>query len=72
MENPELFLWRTVLVAGLQDDARGADTKWLGSRDFAHVCYLADLDPDAVLRAYRPEMHETQTRKKQKREARAA
>lgn len=66
-QNPDLHLWRSVLVAGLRDEARGDHKKWIGSRDFATVCNLAGLDPDAVMRAYRPEMHET--RKKQKIEA---
>ena len=52
---PDLHLWRAVLVMGLHDHAKGRDTGWLGSRDFAQVCYLAGVDPQAVLRAYRPE-----------------
>ena len=52
MQNPELALWRAVLVAGLHDAARGKDPAWLGSDDFAQVCDLAQLDPEAVLRCY--------------------
>ncbi|MDT8327532.1 MAG: hypothetical protein RQ750_09150 [Roseovarius sp.] len=58
MEIAELALWRSVLVADLQDHARGADTRWLGGPDFRHVCHLAELDPDVVMRAYKPEMHQ--------------
>lgn len=56
MQNPDLALWRSVLRYGLTDAAAGepADVAWLGSRDFAHVCYLAGVDPDAVLRTYHP------------------
>ena len=56
--NPDLHLWRAVLVAGLHDAAKGAtpqDAAWIGSRDFVAVCHLAQVDPQAVLRAYRPE-----------------
>lgn len=57
-QDPNLHLWRAVLMAGLEDAARGADERdqaWLASRDFVAVCHLAQVDPDAVLRAYRPE-----------------
>ena len=59
-QNPELALWRAVLIAGLQDDARrGEDAgDWVGSDDFAQVCHLAGLDPDGVVRSYRPETHQ--------------
>ena len=53
--NPDLALWRAVLFAGLMDAAKGIDEAWLGSRDFVQVCHLAQVDPQAVLRAYRPE-----------------
>ena len=53
--NPDLALWRAVLHAGLMDAAKGHDPGWLGSRDFVAVCHLAQVDPEAVLRAYRPE-----------------
>ena len=59
-QNPELALWRAVLVAGLSDAARGQDAGWIRSRDFAMVCYLAGLDPQAVLRAYKPERFQIQ------------
>lgn len=53
--NPDLALWRAVLVVGLTDAARGADAGWLGSPDFVAVCHLAQVEPDAVLRAHRSE-----------------
>ncbi|WP_071469665.1 hypothetical protein [Roseinatronobacter thiooxidans] len=53
--NPDLALWRAVLVAGLHDAAKGIDEAWLGSRDFMAVCDLAQVEPQAVLRAYRPD-----------------
>ena len=53
--NPDLHLWRAVLVAGLHDAAKGDDPGWIGSRDFVQVCHLAQVEPQAVLRAYRPE-----------------
>jgi hypothetical protein len=49
-QNPDLHLWRAVLVLGLHDAATGGDPAWIGSRDFVQVCYLAQVDPDAVLR----------------------
>ncbi len=55
-QNPDLMLWRAVLFAGLHDAAKGKEPKdqaWLGSRDFVTVCHLADVEPEAVLRAYR-------------------
>jgi len=54
MINPGLHLWRAVLVAGLHDAAKGIQRDWLGSPDFVIVCYLAQIDPQAVLTAYRP------------------
>jgi hypothetical protein len=54
MVNPELHLWRAVLVAGLTDAAKGAEPKdkaWLRSRDFVQVCNLAQVEPQTVLRA---------------------
>lgn len=58
MIDADLHLWRAVLVHGLEDAARAKtprDAAWLGSRDFAVVCHLAQVEPEAVLRAYRPE-----------------
>ena len=58
MVNADLHLWRAVLVAGLDDAAKAktpADAAWIRSRDFVLVCHLAQVDPAAVLRAYRPE-----------------
>ena len=55
MVNPDLHLWRAVLHMGLMDAARGADPGWMQSPDFALVCHLAQVDPAAVLRCYRPE-----------------
>lgn len=52
MQNPDLALWRTVLVAGVKDAARGVDLDWLASDDFAEVCNLAQVEPDAVLMAF--------------------
>ena len=49
-QNPDLHLWRAVLVAGLTDAAKGHDPGWIGSRDFVLVCHLAQVDPQAVLR----------------------
>ena len=57
-QNPDLHLWRAVLVAGLDDAAKAKtpqDVAWLRSRDFVAVCHLAQVDPAAVLRSYRPE-----------------
>ena len=58
MIDPDLHLWRSVLIMGLNDAAKGRKAAWIGSADFAHVCYLAQVDPQAVLRAYRPERFE--------------
>lgn len=55
MINTDLHLWRAVLVAGLHDAAKAKtpkDAAW-GSRDFVAVCHLAQVDPQAVLRAFR-------------------
>ncbi|ATX66246.1 hypothetical protein [Roseinatronobacter bogoriensis] len=57
-QNPELHLWRAVLVAGLDDAAKAktpADAAWIRSRDFVLVCHLAQVDPQAVLERYTPE-----------------
>lgn len=57
-QNPDLHLWRAVLVAGLDDAAKAKtpqDVAWLRSRDFVAVCHLAQVDPQAVLRSYAPE-----------------
>ena len=56
--NPDLALWRAVLVAGLHDAAKGHDPGWIGSSDFVAVCDLAQVEPEAVLRCYRPERFE--------------
>jgi len=63
-QNPDLHLWRAVLVAGLHDAAKGAtpqDATWIGSHDFHTVCALAQVEPQAVMRAYRPERFERRT-----------
>lgn len=51
----ERLLWATVLNYGLHDHARGRDTKWLHSRDFEDVCFLAGMDPDYARRLFEPE-----------------
>lgn len=51
----DLVLSRTVLLIGLHDAAAGRDAEWLGSDDFAYVCNLAGIDPQAVLRCYHPD-----------------
>ncbi len=43
---------------GLNDAAKGREADWIGSPDFVQICYLAQVDPQAVLRAYRPERFE--------------
>lgn len=53
--NPELHLWRAALVSGLHDAAKGDDPGWIGSPDFEQVCALAQVNPEAVLRAYAPD-----------------
>jgi hypothetical protein len=50
---PDLDLWGAVLVVGLRDAMNGRDEAWLGSPDFETVCILAQVDPQAVLRAVR-------------------
>ncbi len=52
---PEARLWHAVLAHGLHDVAKGRDAGWLGSRDFAIVCALAGLDPEAVRGSFDPE-----------------
>lgn len=56
--NPDLHLWRAVLVSGLHDAAKAQtpqDAAWIGSPDFVQVCALAQVEPQAVLRAYAPD-----------------
>ncbi|MBC7155629.1 MAG: hypothetical protein H5U19_13675 [Rhodobacteraceae bacterium] len=53
--SPEARLWHAILAHSLHDVARGKDTSWLGSRDFAVVCTLAGLDPEAVAERFDPE-----------------
>lgn len=60
MINPDLTLWRAVLVAGLHDAAKGREASWIGSRDFVKVCHLAQVDPQAVMRAHWPERFDRQ------------
>ena len=48
MRSEELHLWRTVLVLGLLDTARGEDPDWLQTKDFEFVCELANMNPDRV------------------------
>ena len=62
MLNPDLHLWRSVLIMGLHDAAKGREADWIGSPDFRHVCYLAQVDPQAVLRAYRLDRFEKWSR----------
>lgn len=53
-QNPELHLWRAVLVQALRDAGRAAtpqDARWPMTRDFVAVCHLAQVDPEAVRRA---------------------
>ncbi|MFO7757521.1 MAG: hypothetical protein R6V26_03425 [Roseovarius sp.] len=53
--NPSLHLWRSVLIHGLHDAAQAQtpqDAAWIGSPDFVQVCILAEVNPEAVLRAY--------------------
>jgi hypothetical protein len=52
---PEARLWHAVLAHALHDVARGEDTGWIGSTDFAVVCALAGLDPQAVAERFDPE-----------------
>jgi len=53
--NPDLILWRSVLLHGLHDEAKGRDATWIGSADFHTVCALAGVEAEAVMRAYAPE-----------------
>jgi len=46
--SPEARLWQAVAAQGLHEAATGTDEGWIGSRDFAAVCTLAGLDPEAV------------------------
>ncbi|WP_147320219.1 hypothetical protein [Rhodobacteraceae bacterium W635] len=50
-----MALWRSVLVLGLHDAAKGEEPGWIGSADFEEVCGLAQVEPQAVLRAYASE-----------------
>lgn len=50
--NPEIHLWRAVLLVGLNDAATGRDDLWIGGTDFRLICDLADMDPGAVLSAF--------------------
>ena len=53
--NPDVHMWRSVLLHGLHDAAKGTDAGWIGSAGFRTVCALAGVEPKAVLRAYAPE-----------------
>lgn len=55
MADPDARLWHAVLAHALHDAARGRDVDWLTSRDFRIVCYLAGMDPEAVLTRFDPE-----------------
>ncbi|MDZ4135548.1 MAG: hypothetical protein U1D06_08135 [Paracoccaceae bacterium] len=63
------LLWVSVLRNALQDAADGKDTTWIGSRDFAQVCFLAGVDPVAVREAYtkRRDLLKTRHCKREKR-----
>ena len=47
-DTPEARLWHAVAAHALHDAAKGKDVEWLASPDFAAVCTLAGLDPEAV------------------------
>lgn len=49
MLNPQLHLWRAVLLQALRD--KDAD-RWLRTPDSTTVCALAGLDHEAVRRAW--------------------
>jgi hypothetical protein len=49
---PTRALWRTVLILALADAAKGKDAGWVNTTDFRLVCALADLDAEAVRRAF--------------------
>lgn len=50
--NSEAGLWRAVLSQAIRDIYSGCEKErqevliWIGSNDFADVCYMADADPD--------------------------
>lgn len=48
---PERALWRTVLSLALADADKGQNPNWVGSFDFEVICALADVEPEALLRA---------------------
>jgi hypothetical protein len=48
--NPDLVLWRTVLAVALREDDAA---EWIITKDAAMVCALAQVEHEAVMRAYR-------------------
>jgi len=48
--NPDLVLWRTVLAVALRE---GDAAEWISTKDAAMVCALAQVEHEAVMRAYR-------------------
>lgn len=57
MQQPTLVLWRSVLLAGLDDARRSAaGEEWIWSRDFELVCMFARVDPGAVRCAFYRQM----------------
>lgn len=56
MINPDLDLWRSVLLMGLHDAAKGQDTEWIDSPDFEAVCDLAGFDAQAVRERFQPDL----------------
>ena len=52
---PEARLWHAILAHALHDAALGKDAGWIGSTDFAIICTLAELDPEAVRERFDPE-----------------
>jgi hypothetical protein len=61
--SPEITLWLAVLRLAFDDLTGGLKTtkpidvhrakQWVGSRDFAIVCYLAGVDPHATLERFK-------------------
>jgi hypothetical protein len=61
--SPEITLWRSVLRLAFDDLTGGLKgttpidhlrvKRWVGSNDFAIVCYLAGVDPHATLEAFK-------------------
>ena len=61
--SPEITLWRSVLHRAFDDLTGDLKTTkpidvhrtqpWVGTRDFATVCFLAGVDPQATLEAFR-------------------